>query len=209
MGIDWGGEGQDDKSRTAYGVFGHKKGTGDIELIGAGIIPGGDPKGTLERIKNVGIAFRVDFFGADAGMGAYQNSILQAQFGVRRFLQVRYTGNNKPYQYDAQANILNINKTSAIDTIMGILKQDMYFPLLKKSMNPKAPPSVKNLKILFPDFELSYPFFKDIMAEFTQTSKAGNKLWTHNPDVPDDFLHSIVFGLMAYTFFKTGQVAFY
>jgi DNA-directed RNA polymerase subunit RPC12/RpoP len=209
MGIDWGGEGQEDKSRTAYGIFGHKKGTGDIEVLGAGIIPAGDPKGTLEKIKNIGIAFRVDFFGADAGMGAYQNSILQAYFGVRKFLQVRYTGNNKPYQYDSQANILNINKTAAIDTYMGILKQDMYFPLLKKVMNPKAAPNVKNLKIIFPIFEDSYVYFKDIMAEFTQTTKAGNKIWTHNPDVPDDFLHAGVFGLMAYTFFKTGQVAFY
>jgi len=210
MGIDWSGEGTEDKSRTAYLIMGQKKTTGDIEVIGGGIIPPGNPDATLQSIKDVAYAFRVKFFGADAGMGAYQNAILQREFGVQRFLQIRYSGSMKnPYKYDPRVNVLNMDKTAAIDTIMGILKQDVYYPLLKKVTVPVHSNPEHMLRILWPQFEDSYPFFKDILAEFTQKGSSDRKIWTHSPDVPDDALHALVFGFFAYVYFMNGQVSFY
>jgi DNA-directed RNA polymerase subunit RPC12/RpoP len=210
MGIDWSGEGTEDKSRTSYLIFGQKKTTGDVEVIGGGIIPPGNPDGTLEEIEKVANLFRVKFFGADAGMGAYQNAILQRKFGPNRFLQVRYIASQKnPFTYDPRVNILNIDKTAAIDTVMGILKQDIYYPLLKKVAVPVMTNKEHIFKILWPQFEDSFPFFKDILAEFSQKGSSSRKIWTHSPDTPDDSLHAIVFGLFAYTYFMNGQVSFY
>jgi len=210
IGIDWSGEGVvEDKSRTAYLVIGQKK-DGDLEVIGGDILPPGDPNGTLEKIKQACYLYRVDYIFADAGMGAYQNAILTREFGPNRVLPIRYIGTSgKPFKFDPEANILNIHRTQAIDTVMGVLKQDIVYPLLKRTYNPNAVKQTKTLKIFWPRFEDSLPFFQDILAEFSQQTKAGNKIWTHSPSAPDDSLHSLVFGFFGYVFKLNGQVAFY
>ena len=197
MGIDWSGEGIDEqiKSRTAILIMGHKV-DGNIDVLYGEIIPPGDPDGTLERVKQLAYAFRVMSIGADAGMGAYQNAILTREFGLNVVTQLRYVSSHtNPFKIQNKyAGIVSIDKTSAIDTIMGILKGDFPYPPLKVSAINKNSP----LQIRWPKFSESKPFFNDIMAEFTQETKAGNKIWTHSPDTPDDSLHALVFGFFAY-----------
>jgi len=203
MGIDWSGEGLNDevKSRTAVLVMGHRT-DGNIDVIYGEIIPPGDPDGTLERIKQIAYGFRVMSIGADAGMGAYQNAILAKEFGVNRMLQLRYVSSpQKPYKvYNQAAGIVVIDKTTAIDTVMGILRRDFAYPPLKPSVISKE----SKLEMRWPRFAESKPFFDDILAEFTQETKAGNKIWTHSPDAPDDSLHALVFGFFAYVIKVTG-----
>ncbi len=197
MGIDWSGEGLNDevKSRTAVLVMGHRI-DGDIDVLYGEIIPPGDPDGTLEKIKKIAYGFRITSIGADAGMGAYQNAILTKEFGLNKMLQLRYiSSHTKPFGVQNKyAGIVSIDKTSAIDTVMGILKGDFPYPPLKQAAINKSTP----LKIRWPKFADSKPFFDDIMAEFSQESRSGNKLWTHSPDSPDDALHALVFGFFAY-----------
>ena len=197
MGIDWSGEGLNDevKSRTAVLVMGHRI-DGDIDILYGEIIPPGDPDGTLERIKQIAYGFRVMSIGADAGMGAYQNAILAKEFGMNKMMQLRYiSSHTKPFGIQNKyAGIVSLDKTSAIDTIMGILKNEFVYPPLKAaSINKHSP-----LKIKWPKFAESKPFFDDIMSQFSQESKSGNKIWTHSPDAPDDSLHALVFGFFAY-----------
>ena len=197
MGIDWSGEGLNDevKSRTAILVMGHRI-DGDIDVLYGEIIPPGDPDGTLNRVKQIAYGFRIMSIGADAGMGAYQNAILAKEFGINKMMQLRYVSSRtKPFGIQNKyAGIMSLDKTSAIDTIMGILKNDFPYPPLKQTaINRNSP-----LKIKWPKFAESKPFFDDIMAEFSQETKSGNKIWTHSPDSPDDSLHALVFGFFAY-----------
>lgn len=197
MGIDWSGEGLNDeiKSRTAVLIMGHRI-DGDIDVLHGEIIPPGDPDGTLTRIKQLVYGFRVMSIGADAGMGAYQNAILAKEFGLNKMMQLRYVSSHtNPFgAQNKWAGIMSLDKTSGIDTIMGILKGDFPYPPLKTSGINKNKP----LQIRWPKFSESKFFFDDIISEFTQQSKAGNKLWTHSPDTPDDTLHALVFGFFAY-----------
>jgi len=212
MGIDWSGEGLDgDKSTTAVLIMGHRA-DGDIDVLYGEIIPPGDPNGTLDRIKQLAYAFRVISIAADAGMGAYQNAILFREFGLNKVLQIRYVSNQRePFKvYNAQANIVNIDKTSAIDTIMGILKQDFAYKPLKPTIVNATNVDKSKLRIWWPKFVESKPFFDHILAEFTQESSSNRKIWTHSPDSPDDALHALVFGFFGYVIKATnGKPLFY
>ena len=204
MGIDWSGEGLNDevKSRTAVIIMGHRAYDGDIDIIYGEIIPPGDPDGTLDKIKKLAYQFRVMSIGADAGMGAYQNAILAKEFGLNKMMQLRYVSSRtKPFGTQNQwAGIMSLDKTAAIDTVMGIFKGDFPYPPLKQAtININSP-----LKMKWPKFAESKVFFDDIVAEFTQESKAGNKIWTHSPEAPDDTLHAITFGFFAYVARVTG-----
>jgi len=211
MGIDWSGEGLNgDKSTTVVTIMGHRA-DGDIDVLYGEIIPPGDPNATLEKIKKLAYGFRVMAISADAGMGSYQNAILLREFGVNKMLQIRYVASQQnPFKvYNAQANIVNIDKTSAIDTIMGIFKQDFTYKPLKPTITGSTDDRHK-LRIWWPRYEESVPFFKHILSEFTQESSGNRKIWTHSPDSPDDALHSIVFGFFGYVIKVTnGNPLFY
>jgi hypothetical protein len=39
--------------------------------------------------------------------------------------------------------------------------------------------------------------FSDILNEYEEVTKEGRKYWSHSPDKPDDFLHSLNFAKIA------------
>ncbi len=64
------------------------------------------------------------------------------------------------------------------------------------------------LEMILSDYEKFIPFIDDILAEFTEETKRGTKIWTHNPMKPDDTLHALVFGMYAYMYYREA-VTFY
>jgi len=198
MGIDWTGDGVLNKSRTVAVIIGHRR-DGRFELVWAQIFPPGNTNHQAEELIKIATLFQCQIVGADAGMGMVQNADMMAALGANRFRQILYSGAKKPFDYDINANRIILNRTAAIDTIM------MMFA---KKFRPQAITGGKIMEFLFPTFNESRPFFEDILAEFTQETSTGYKIWTHANTKPDDTLHAIVFGMYAYMHFR-GFPTFY
>jgi len=203
IGVDWSGEGLENKSKTAVIVMGVRQDF-NIDVLDGSIIPAGNPSVTLKSVGNKMLLHKAHVLSADAGMGAYQNSILMQEYGSNKVLQIQYSGTDfaSGSKYIKEKNAVMINKTAAIDTIIKLLKHEYISPHLTKSKN-------KRIGINWPNLQESMPFFKDILAEFSQESKSGRKIWTHAPDVPDDALHALVFGVFGWMFAMTGKVYLY
>ncbi len=186
LGIDWSGNGLLQKSRTAVVVLGLKR-NGDIDLVYGKIYPQIDYTEVVADIIKIGHLWSVSMIGADAGMGAMQNAELAKEFGSNRFWAFQYMASRVPYKPNGEARICDLNKKMAIDSVMMMFKNKFMY---KRSGGVSRP-----LLFNFPPEEESFHFFQDILAEFTEETQAGNMRWTHNPMVPDDTLHAIVFGI--------------
>jgi len=197
MGIDWTGDGVLIKSRTVAVVMGHRK-DGNMEMVWGKIFPPGGTNTQADELVKTARLFQCDVVGADAGMGMIQNADMMQALGYNRFRQVMYMGNGS-FSYDADRNMIQLNKTQGIDTIMG---------MLIKKFKPQRLSGGRTLNFIFPDYDDSRFFVADILAEFEQETKQGRKMWTHSTMKPDDTLHAIVFGMYAYMHHKNA-VSFY
>ena len=63
-------------------------------------------------------------------------------------------------------------------------------------------------QFILPPFEQMGEESEHMLAEYEVTSKSGRKIWTHSPNIPDDFLHSMVFGYNAAKI-AIGQLKFF
>jgi hypothetical protein len=188
MGIDWTGDGILVKSRTVATVIGHRK-DGKMEMVWGRIFPPGGANTQAAELINIANLFSCVVVGADAGMGLIQNGDMMQALGFNRFRQIMYIAGEKSFSMDFDRNMIHLNKTQAIDTIMG---------MLVGKFRPKAFTNGAPLDFIFPEYDESRMFLDDIMAEYEEETSQNKKRWTHSPLKPDDTLHAIVFGMYAY-----------
>ncbi|RLF43664.1 MAG: hypothetical protein DRN17_05940 [Thermoplasmata archaeon] len=188
MGIDWTGDGVLIKSRTSAVVIGHRK-DGVFEMVWGRIFPPGAANTQAAELVNVAQLFQCVVVGADAGMGMIQNADMMNALGFNRFRQVMYVAGDKSFSFDYDRNMIHLNKTQAIDTVMGML----VGKFMPRGLTKGSP-----LKFLFPEYDEVKFFIDDILAEYEQETKQKKKMWTHSPLKPDDTLHAITFGMYAY-----------
>ncbi len=198
MGIDWTGDGVLIKSRTVAVVMGHRK-DGKIEMVWGRIFPPGAANTQADELINIANLFQCSVVGADAGMGMIQNADMMQSLGFNRFRQIMYIAGEKKFDFDFERNMIHLNKTQAIDTIMG---------MFVKKFRPKQLSGGRVLEFIFPEYDDSRMFLDDILAEYEEETSQGKKRWTHSPLKPDDTLHAIVFGIYAYMHHRA-MVTFY
>jgi len=199
MGIDWTGNGVLMKSRTVALIIGHRK-DGVFEMVWGKIFPPGGVNEQPKELINMAQLFQCQMVGADAGMGMIQNKDIMDALGTNRFKSIQYVGTaGNPFKFLPENNTINLHKTKAIDTIMGIFVDKFMPRVLTKG---------RTLNFIFPDFDDCRNFLEDILAEHEEETRSGNKIWTHDPMKPDDTLHAIVFAMYAYMHYKQA-VSFY
>ena len=198
MGIDWTGNGALVKSRTVALIIGHRR-DGKFEIVWGRIIPPGRIQDQADELSNIAKSFQCSMVGADAGMGMIQNAQMMQSLGTNRFRAINYVSSSTPFKFDGISNTITLSKTQAVDTIMSIFI---------KKFKPNKLTGGRTLEIILPDFEEFKPFIEDILAEFTEETRRGTKIWTHNPMKPDDTLHALVFGMYAYMHYREA-VTFY
>ena len=67
---------------------------------------------------------------------------------------------------------------------------------------------IKEQGVIFPDIVDCKIAFDDVMAEFSEVTKTGKKIWTHSMSRADDCLHAQIGGWIAMKLLKR-DLSFY
>jgi intein/homing endonuclease len=190
-GIDWGGQGLEDYSRTVITVLGilpdHK-----MRLMYTKIFPSGNPVADVEECGKIAETYRCAIIIGDEGNGALANGQLRQKLGHHRVFGCRYVGmaggggGSAPIKWNNR-NAYHADRTTLIDQVFQMF--------LCKGIE-------------FPQYHQAKPIIDDIMAEFEETTPQGRRVWRHAHNVPDDSLHALVFSWLAVKV-VTGTVSLY
>ena len=177
-GIDWGGGGTKEVSRTTLSIKGLRH-DGKFELIYHKIYPLENPVHSIEDIYLAVSEFQVKVIGADAGGGSMPNALLRERFGYRFVFPFAYLRQNAPLVWDdvLYNGCYKVDRTTVIDTYSLNLKKDR--------------------EVIYPNVNQCGALFKDMLNVHEETTKHGRKIWTRHPKMPDDSLHSQIYAWMA------------
>jgi len=182
-GVDWSGGGAEVKgseglfkSRTVLHIWGQQA-DGRLKTMFYKIFPNGHAVGWIDEIAELCNAWGVTMVVGDAGEGALANAMLRAKLGDHRVLAVRYMALSKPVDWNPNAAVYHVDRTTLIDNFARFLlhKQAVY-PML-----PQAKPAID-----------------DILNVYEEVTTQGRKVWRHSPTMPDDCLHAQLFGWFAW-----------
>lgn len=188
-GVDWSGGGSATyTSRSALWIANYSP-TGKVTTLYFKIYPTRNPVEDVRDIAQRCRAWGVQRIVGDAGVGAVANAYLAELYGEERVSQAQYGAFSKGIAWNGRDRF-NVDKTSAIDTVMKQMRDGAY---------------------VFPREDLCTEVFADILAEYEETTNqgAGRRVWRHVPKVPDDALHAAVFCWIAAQLEIHGTTFFY
>lgn len=174
-GVDWSGGGKDGISRTVVYVWGVRTDF-VFKTLYYKIYDSEDPVASVEDVAAVCDRFGVRLVIGDQGEGSLANGMLAAKLGKHRVGKFRYGMFSKPVETDSVTGVFKLDKTTIIDN---------YFKF------------IKDKGVIFPDIVDSKPAFDDVMAEFSEVTHVGKKIWKHSMNRPDDCLHAMIGGWIA------------
>lgn len=139
-----------------------------------------DPDFSVEDIINTIRHFNVRRTGADWGFGFHANPKLQKAFGAQKVLLYQHTGSQgEKVHWDKQAMRFTTHRTRVLGDC---------FNLIKTGPKPYG--------VAFPNWEEFEHYANDILAVFQEEGEKEIK-YDHPRNVPDDFLHTFCFALLA------------
>ncbi|MEM0325362.1 MAG: phage terminase large subunit family protein [Candidatus Aenigmatarchaeota archaeon] len=162
-GIDWGIIGQNSFTILVLGGFNQD---GKFLITYAKKFLETDILSVIEQIKTILSRANVILVGADFGAGATNNKILAQDFKVAEFVYI-----SGKEEIKVSHSKIHINRTQSIDELLlQIKKKNILFPL-----------------------DLQRDLFNDFLALREELTNSGNKVYIHNPNTPDDFVHAVNF----------------
>ena len=186
MGVDWSVTGGI-ASYTVISILGFDY-TGRCYLLHAEKLQGIDILEQVKRVEQLARQFNVQMIGSDRGVGVLQGQLLQESLGRDKVIMVQYCAAQTNLRYDRPGQFMAADRTMAIDSV-----------ILKMKLG--------NQKFETPCWELMAPFWVDALAMYEEESRSGRRLYRKDDGVPDDWLHSVVFGNVAYMLL-TGQFVY-
>jgi hypothetical protein len=182
-GVDWSGGGSEVKgsegvfkSRTVLHIWGQQA-DGRLKTLFYKVFPNGHATGWIDEITELCNAWGVNMVVGDAGEGALANSYLKQRLGEHRVTAVRYMALSKPIEWNPNAMVYHVDRTTLIDNYAKWLihKQAIYGKL------PQMQTAIS-----------------DILNVYEEVTTQGRKVWRHAPTMPDDCLHAQIFGWFAW-----------
>lgn len=184
-GVDWSGGGTKGTSRTVLWIWGITEGGVEhsfkLKTLYFKVYPETNPisGGVIEHIVEMCQRYQVKLIMGDAGEGALANANLRERLGRHRAMQVQYSGGSThaaaPFRWNKRDRFL-ADRTTMIDHYMMFLKRG---------------------GVVFPNVRQMTVAISDILNEYEEVTRSGNKVWRHAPAQPDDCLHAQIFGWMA------------
>jgi hypothetical protein len=179
-GVDWG---TGDSSFTILSIWGYDS-FGRFRCLYAKKYVGheADPEyATQDIIKKCKI-FGVNRIGADWGFGFETNRKILKAFGAERFHQYQHSdGQSKLVKYDTDRNVYTTHRSRVLSLVFELIR--------------RGPVSQGTC---FPKWEQFEPFAEDILAVFSEYSRIRRQIvYDHPRNQPDDFLHTMVYALLA------------
>jgi Phage terminase large subunit (GpA) len=175
-GVDWSGGGTTGVSRTALWIWGWMPAHQKLRTLYYHIYPGNNPVQDVDSVASICHGYNVAMLVRDAGGGALANATLRERLGMHRVFQVQYGNQAMPWKWNGVDRYL-VDRTAMIDNFVMLLKRQGV--------------------ILPPKEQVREPI-KDILNEYEEVTTAGKKVWRHSPSLPDDSLHAMLFGWLAF-----------
>ena len=172
IGVDWGCA--TEHSLTAICVTGLRQ-DGKFEVILGRKYNYRDRLEQISEIVTIFKDYNCTCIGCDNGVGLTDNLLFRKHLGSDKIYEFLYMGQGKLITYDEKSMVFHTSKRKTLNMLFFNMNTD---------------------KIFFPKYELISDFFNDILSE-TEEIRGTNKLYNHNPNIPDDFLHALNFSILA------------
>lgn len=176
LGVDWSVSGST-KSYTIVSVLGYDS-KGKCYLLYSQKLDGIDILEQVARVEQLYEQFECSMIGSDRGVGVLQGQMMKQHLGDDRVAMVNYVSAKAPLRWDKIGLFYAADRTMNIDTM-----------IVKAKMG--------RTKFETPCWDLTGDFWNDALNVFEEESLAGKRLYRKDPDVTDDWLHSVVFGNIA------------
>lgn len=176
VGIDWSGGGVNQVSRTVVAVVGLTA-KGKKRLLYYKIFPGANPHDEFNEVLEIlGHFDRLGVIGCDMGEGHMYSDMLRKTYGAK-VKKIAYSSAGYYAAWNPKGEFLSVNRTRALDSLMMSFNTEEW----------EFPENDPGMEIVF----------ADILAEYVEVTKVGNKVWRHSPTKPDDALHALSFARVA------------
>lgn len=176
VGVDWSVSGSI-KSYTQVSVLGYDY-NGKAYLLYSQKLDGIDILEQVARVEQLYYQFECSMVGSDRGVGVLQGQLFKQHLGEEKVAMVNYVSAKNALRWDKIGGYYAADRTMNIDTM--ILKA-----------------KIGKTKFETPCWNLTAPFWDDALNVFEEESLSGKRLYRKDPDVTDDWLHSIVFANVA------------
>lgn len=178
LGVDWSVTSAD-KSYTVITVVGSDM-QGKLYVLYVERLNGVDILDQVRYVMRIARMFRAQIIASDRGVGVLQCQLLQNEMGRDMVAPINYVAAKAALRWDGQGQYFAADRTMCIDSVVMKMK-------------------VGRSSIETPCWELTAGFWRDALSVHEEETRAGRRIYCKNPDLPDDWLHSVVFaniGLM-------------
>lgn len=179
IGVDWSCTGSE-KSFTVASVLGFDY-NGKCFLLESRKMQGIHILEQVSAICDLARKWNANMIGSDRGVGVLQGQLMQKELGVDKVIMINYVSAAKRLRWDMNGQFLAADRTQGIDNVMMKWRTGMD-------------------RFLCPTYDLTESFWRDALSVFEEESAIGKRLYRHHPDEPDDWMHSVVFGNIAYQY---------
>lgn len=186
LGVDWSCTGST-ASYTVISILGYDF-NGKCYLLHSEKLQGIDILDQVRRVNHLYHQFGCQIIGSDRGVGVLQGQLLKESLGEDKVMMVQYTSAKIIARYDSPGKYISVDRTSVMDSV--ILKMKLGID-----------------KFETPNWSLMGNFWADALAIFEEESLSGRRLYRKDEGATDDWLHSVVFGNVAWMVL-TGQVQY-
>jgi hypothetical protein len=186
LGVDWSVTGSI-ISYTVASVIGYDY-MGKAYLLYSERMQGTDILEQVTRVEQIYRQFNCQMMGSDRGVGVLQGQLLQGTLSPDQVHMIQYVAAKMYARYDPQGGYLSVDRTQAMDSVILRMK-------------------LGKLKFNTPRWEMTQQYWKDALAVFEEESLSGRRLYRKDEGAVDDWLHSIVFGHVAWQLL-TGQISY-
>lgn len=179
LGVDWSVTGSE-KSFTVMSVMGYDY-NGRCYLLESRKMQGIHILEQVDAVCKTARKWNAAIIGSDRGVGVLQGQLMQKELGFDKVVMINYVSSGKRLRWDMNGQFLAADRTQAIDNVMMKWRTGIT-------------------RFLCPDYNITESLWKDALAVFEEESLVGKRLYRHHPDEPDDWMHSVVFGNIAYQY---------
>ena len=169
-------------SYTVISVLGYDY-QGRCYLLYSQRLNGVDILDQVKRVEELYYKYECSMMGSDRGVGVLQGQLLQGSIGPDRVNMINYVAAKHALRWVADAGYYAADRTQSIDTM-----------ILKAKLGRN--------KIETPCWDLTQEFWNDALALTEEETQSGRRVYRRESGVPDDWIHSMVFGNLAYMVLK-------
>jgi hypothetical protein len=186
LGVDWSVSGSQ-SSMTVVSVIGIDS-TGGMILLEATKLSEGKILDQVDRVCEIARKWNVSIVASDRGVGVLQAELMANKLGRDKVIMCQYVTSNTRLYWNSNGNFLAADRTQAMDNVMMKMRLGVH-------------------RFATPNWNLTEGLWNDALAIYEEETRTGRRLYIKDPNIPDDWFHSVVFANLGYQYL-TGDYTF-